>query len=197
VKIIIGLGNPGKDYERTRHNIGFTVVDALTKRLDGRGLRSRFKAALAEGAIAGTKVVLAKPQMYMNLSGIPVREIVYWYKIDLSDLLVIYDDMDLPLGLLRLRADGSAGGHNGMKSIITELGTSAFPRLRVGIGRGGGASIAHVLSRFTATEQAEIDAACDNATNAAEMWVKEGLLATMNDVNRSTSVPAGVETADD
>jgi len=197
VKIIIGLGNPGKDYERTRHNIGFTVVDALTKRLDGRGLRSRFKATLAEGAIGGTKVVLAKPQMYMNLSGIPVREIVYWYKIDLNDLLVIYDDMDLPLGYLRLRADGSAGGHNGMKSIITELGTSAFPRLRVGIGRGGGAAIAHVLSRFTVTEQAEIDAACDNATNAAEMWIREGLVATMNDINRPTSVPAGVEPTDD
>jgi len=196
VKVVIGLGNPGKDYQKTRHNIGFAVIGELETRMSGLGRRNRFKAEISEGALANQKLVLAKPQMYMNLSGIPVREIVHWYKIALDQLLIVYDDMDLPAGQLRLRGDGSAGGHNGMKSIISELGTNAFPRLRVGIGRGGGSSVAHVLSRFTAEELALMEESTLQAADAVEHWVRNGLVATMNIVN-APSVVAPVATGEE
>ncbi len=144
-----------------------------------------------EGVRGGIKYVVAKPQMYMNLSGIPVREIVNWYKIDLDDLIIVYDDMDLPLGQLRLRADGTAGGHNGMKSIIQELGTQQVTRLRIGIGRGGGASTAHVLSRFTPDETIAIAAATDKAVEAITYWAERGTLDAMNEINK----PAPTEIA--
>jgi PTH1 family peptidyl-tRNA hydrolase len=191
VKIIVGLGNPGKDYQKTRHNLGFQVVDLLTERIAGPGRRTRFRAELIEGQLGPGKVVLAKPQMYMNLSGIPVRELVGWYKIDLADLLIIYDDMDLPLGQLRMRGDGSAGGHNGMRSIITELGSNEFPRLRIGIGRGGGASVAHVLSRFSDTEIPIVTNSLLKAADAADRWIEKGLTSTMNDVNQPKPPTSG------
>ena len=122
--------------------------------------------------------------MYMNLSGIPVRELVNWYKVALDDVLVVYDDMDLPLGQLRLRGDGSAGGHNGMKSIIQELGTNKFARLRIGIGRGHGASTAHVLSRFTAEEVSTAERAIREAVEAIQLWSERGIIEAMNIVNR-------------
>jgi PTH1 family peptidyl-tRNA hydrolase len=122
--------------------------------------------------------------MFMNLSGVPVREIVNWFKIDLDDLLVVYDDMDLPLGQLRLRANGSAGGHNGMKSIIQELGTTQFARLRVGIGRGGGSSTAHVLSRFRPEEAAAMTQTVSDAVDAVVLWAERGAIEAMNLVNR-------------
>jgi peptidyl-tRNA hydrolase, PTH1 family len=184
LKIVIGLGNPGRDYERTRHNVGFAVTDEFVRGLDGISQRSRFKSILREGVHGATKFVVAQPQMYMNLSGIPVRELVNWYKIDLTDLLVVYDDMDLPLGQLRLRGDGSAGGHNGMKSIIQELGTDRFARLRIGIGRGRGASTAHVLSRFTAEESAVVERAVTEAVEAIQLWSDCGIIDAMNIVNR-------------
>ncbi len=193
MKIIVGLGNPGKDYQKTRHNLGFQVVDLLAERMSGPGKRSRFRAELIEGQLANTKVVLAKPQMYMNLSGIPVREIVNWYKIDLDDLLIVYDDMDIPLGQLRMREEGTAGGHNGMRSIITELGTNAFPRLRVGIGRGGGASVAHVLSRFSEDEMPLVNQMVMDAVSASERWIQYGSIATMNEINQVKPVPTIVE----
>ena len=184
MKIIIGLGNPGREYERTRHNIGFQVTDAFVGQLSGVSQKSRFRAIVREGVLGMTKYVVAQPQMYMNLSGIPVREIVNWYKIDLEDLLVIYDDMDLPFGQLRMRADGSAGGHNGMKSIIRELGTSDFARLRIGIGRGGGSSTAHVLSRFRPEESVTIEPSIDDAVRAIFLWSERGVIDAMNVVNR-------------
>lgn len=187
MRIVVGLGNPGRDYERTRHNIGFAVVDAFARELDGVTQRSRFKSTLREGARGATKYVIAQPQMYMNLSGIPVREIVHWYKVDLSDLLVVYDDMDLPLGQLRLRGEGSAGGHNGMKSIIQELGTDAFSRLRIGIGRGRSSSTTHVLSRFTAQEQVVADEAISAAVEAILLWSERGVIDAMNIVNRPSA----------
>jgi PTH1 family peptidyl-tRNA hydrolase len=184
VKIVVGLGNPGRDYERTRHNIGFAVAAEFVRGLEGVSQRSRFKSILQEGVRGTTKYVVAQPQMYMNLSGIPVREIVNWYKIDLDDLLVVYDDMDLPIGQLRLRADGSAGGHNGMKSIIQELGTNQFSRLRIGIGRGRSSSTAHVLSRFTGDEQAAAEEAITEAVEAILLWSERGTVDAMNIVNR-------------
>lgn len=180
----MGLGNPGREYVQTRHNVGFIVTDEFVRRLDGVSHRTRFRAVIREGARIGEKFVVAQPQMYMNLSGIPVREIVNWYKSEISDLLVVYDDMDLPLGQLRLRADGSAGGHNGMKSIIGELGSQQFARLRIGIGRGGGASQAHVLSRFTAEETTMIDRAVQEAVDAVTVWADRGIIEAMNIVNK-------------
>ena len=184
VKVVIGLGNPGKDYDRTRHNVGFAVADELVSQLEGISQRTRFKSLVNEGVRGGVKYIVAKPQMYMNLSGIPVREIVNWYKIDLEDLLIVYDDMDLPLGQLRMRADGTAGGHNGMKSIIQELGTQQVSRLRIGIGRGGGASVAHVLSRFTPEETTAIGEATHKAVDAIVYWAERGTLDAMNEINK-------------
>ncbi len=187
VKVIAGLGNPGRDYDKTRHNVGFAVIDEFVSRLQGTSARSRFRAQVIDGVGNGIKFVTAKPQMYMNLSGIPVREIMNWYKADLGDLLIVYDDMDLPLGSLRLRESGSAGGHNGIKSIIAELGTQDFARLRIGIGRGGGASVAHVLSRFTPDEARIAGAAISEAADAVQMWAERGSIETMNIVNRPRS----------
>lgn len=188
MKIVVGLGNPGRDYAGTRHNIGFAIVDEVARQLAATTQRSRFKATLHEGHHGGHKLILGQPQMYMNLSGIPVREIVNWYKADLEDLLVVYDDMDLPLGQLRMRETGTAGGHNGMKSIIAEMGTPDIQRLRVGIGRGGGASTAHVLSRFSADEVSEAQAAVADGARAVLGWIEDGALATMNEVNRRAVV---------
>lgn len=195
VKVVIGLGNPGKDYDRTRHNVGFAVADELVGQLEGISQRTRFKSFVNEGVRGGVKYIVAKPQMYMNLSGIPVREIVNWYKIDLEDLLIVFDDMDLPLGQLRLRADGTAGGHNGMKSIVQELGTQQVTRLRIGIGRGGGASVAHVLSRFTPDESIAISAATTKAVEAIIYWAEHGTLDAMNEINKpAPSEPAPTPT---
>ena len=188
MKIVVGLGNPGRDYAGTRHNIGFAVVEEVARRINASTQRSRFRAVLHEGVHGPEKVILAQPQMYMNLSGIPVREIVNWYKAELEDLLVVYDDMDLPLGQLRMRETGSAGGHNGMKSIIAELKSVDIQRLRIGIGRGGGASTAHVLSRFSAEEAAIAQAAIDEGARAVLSWIDGGALATMNEINRKVSV---------
>jgi PTH1 family peptidyl-tRNA hydrolase len=190
LKIVVGLGNPGREYERTRHNIGFMVTDEFVRQLDGVSQRSRFRANVREGVHAGEKFVVAQPQMYMNLSGIPVREILNWYKVDIESLLVVYDDMDMPLGQLRMRADGSAGGHNGMKSIIAELGSQEFARLRIGIGRGGGASQAHVLSRFSPDEMGAVERAVSAAVAAVTTWAERGIIGAMNVVNGPAVAPA-------
>jgi peptidyl-tRNA hydrolase, PTH1 family len=188
LKIVVGLGNPGRSYVGTRHNIGFAVVDEVRRQLAASTQRSRFRAILHEGVHGADKVILAQPQLYMNLSGLPVREIVNWYKADLNDLLVVYDDMDLPLGHLRMRETGSAGGHNGMKSIISELNSNDIQRLRIGIGRSGGASTAHVLSRFTPDEADIAQLAISEAARAVLMWIDGGSLATMNEINRRETV---------
>lgn len=184
MKIVIGLGNPGRDYQGTRHNVGFSVVDELGRRISAASSRSRFRSLLAEGVVGTEKVVLIKPQTYMNLSGLAVREAAHWYKAELSDLIVVVDDMDIPFGTLRLRPDGSAGGHNGLKSISAELGSTAFPRLRVGIGRGGGSATAHVLSRFRQEEASAASELVVQAADAVELWMQEGVVAAMNVINR-------------
>ena len=184
MKLIVGLGNPGREYEHTRHNVGFQVAEELARRYDVT-LKSRpsWKARVAKIAEIDEGVLLAEPTTFMNLSGWAVREIAAFHKLSPSDVLILVDDADLPLGRLRLRTSGSAGGHNGLKSIIQELGTVEFPRLRVGVGRQSGELRNHVLGRFSVDEKARIDAAVKRAADAAELFAKEDILAAMNRFN--------------
>ena len=182
--IVTGLGNPGRDYENTRHNIGFMVLKELARRHNPPAGRSRFRAEIFEFFLGSEKVVLVAPQTFMNQSGVAVRQVMNWYKADLDDLLVVYDDLDLPFGQLRVRASGSAGGHNGLKSIIQELGSQQVPRLRVGIGRGPGTAVAHVLSRFNPDDAKALPDVVARAADMVELWIRTDLTTTMNEANR-------------
>lgn len=189
MKVICGLGNPGERYRLTRHNVGFRVVDLLADRwgLTGEG-RVRDGAAQLEVRLEEPteKVLLVKPLRYMNLSGGPLRAAIRQSNVDpAEDLLVVTDDVDLPLGRLRLRREGSAGGHNGLRSIIASLGGTDFPRLRVGIGRSGTsrATVDHVLATFRTDEQDLATEAIATAADAVERWLAEGIEAAMNDFN--------------
>ena len=182
--IVTGLGNPGRDYENTRHNIGFMVLKELARRHNPPAGRSRFRAEIFECFLGSEKVVLVAPQTFMNLSGVAVQQVMNWYKADLDDLLVVYDDLDLPFGQLRVRASGSAGGHNGLKSIIQELGSQQVPRLRVGIGRGPGTAVAHVLSRFNPDDAKALPDVVARAADMVELWIRTDLTTTMNEANR-------------
>lgn len=184
MKLIVGLGNPGREYEHTRHNVGFQVAEELAQRYRVT-LKShaKWKARAAKITEIGDGVLLAEPTTFMNLSGWAVREIADFHKLAPADVLVVVDDADLPLGRLRLRTSGSAGGHNGLKSVIQELGTVEFPRLRVGVGRQAGELKNHVLGRFSADEKAQIDAAVKRAADAAELFARENILAAMNRFN--------------
>jgi peptidyl-tRNA hydrolase, PTH1 family len=184
--LIVGLGNPGERYARTRHNIGFEGLDVLARRhgLEFRGKRAN--SLIAEGNIAGQRVALVKPQTFMNLSGQAVSALRGWYKIDPArELLVVYDDLDLPFGKLRLRERGSPGTHNGMRSIVGQLGGNEFPRLRVGIDQPPGKmdAAAYVLSRFRKEEEAELPFLLDTIADAVELVLREGLTAAMNKYN--------------
>jgi len=190
MKIIVGLGNPGREYANTRHNLGFMVVDELLRRAGGGSFRQRFKAELGEVAFGTEKIVLVKPQTYMNLSGHAVREAASWYKVPRSDILVVLDDLDLPFGTIRLRADGSAGGHNGLKSVTEQLGGRDLPRLRIGIGRGSGVATAQVLSRFAPEEERALPEVVGSAADCCERWVSEGIIAAMNRCNKREPAPA-------
>lgn len=187
VKVICGLGNPGEKYRLTRHNIGFRVVDLLADRwgLTGQG-RVRDGAARLEVERPEGRVLLVKPLKFMNLSGGALRAALRQQPVEVEeDLLVITDDVDLPLGRLRLRRDGSAGGHNGLRDIIAALGTDRFNRLRVGIGRPGSsrATVDHVLATFKPAEREVADEAIATAADAAELWLREGIEAAMNAYN--------------
>lgn len=187
VYLIVGLGNPGRRYDRTRHNAGFMVVDRLHDILTGGTARSRFQADLIETRDGDSRVVLAKPHTFMNDSGIAVSQIARWYKIPRDRLLVICDELDLPFGSTRLRASGSAGGHNGVSSVITHLNTQDFARLRVGISRpAAGSTVPYVLSHFTSEEQRELPEIIDRSAAAALMWLREGVIPAMNEFNRRT-----------
>lgn len=188
-RLIVGLGNPEPKYDHTRHNIGFAVVDALAIAWRWHWQdHKRFQGWFSEGTIQGDKRFLLKPKTYMNLSGQSVRAALDWYKLDPATVLVIYDDMDLPLGRLRLRLSGSAGGHNGMKSLISHLGTQHFPRLRLGIGKsdGGKDTVSHVLGRFTPTETPIVDQSLKLAIEAIEFSLREGIPKTMSRFNNQT-----------
>jgi len=191
VKLIVGLGNPGREYEHTRHNVGFQVAEELAHRYRVTlKAHAKWKARAAKVAEIGDGVLLAEPTTFMNLSGWAVREIAAFHKLAPSDVLIVVDDADLPLGRLRLRTGGSAGGHNGLKSIIHELGTIEFPRLRVGVGRQAGELKNHVLGRFSEDEREQIDAAVKRAADAAELFARENILAAMN---RYNAAPAADE----
>lgn len=182
--MIVGLGNPGRDYSGTRHNIGFDIVDAIAKR-HHTGVQKRMgRALIGRITIGGQEIVLVKPQTFMNLSGDAVSHIVRREKIEPSEILVIYDDMALPLGKIRIRPSGSAGGHNGMKSLILRLGTQDFARLRVGIGAARGEAVDHVLSQFKRAEREIVKTTIMDSADAAEMIAEDGLEPTMNRYNR-------------
>ena len=191
LRLVVGLGNPGEKYAHTRHNIGFDVVDALSRHwLIPLSENRRFHGYFGEGsAIAAHKIALLKPTTFMNRSGQAVRAVVDWYKIAPESVLVIYDDMDLPLGRLRLRLSGSAGGHNGMKSIITHLGTQSFPRLRLGIGSARPASereqavISHVLGKFSPGEKKLVETSVAWAVDAIAMTLTQGIEKSMSVFN--------------
>lgn len=183
MKLVVGLGNPGAEYAQTRHNIGFMVIDSLAKELGVAVEKSQHKALVGQGHCGSNKVILAKPQTYMNLSGQSVVALMNWYKLSPEDLLVITDDMDLAPGRLRLRRNGSAGGQNGLKNIIELLGTQEFARMRVGIGRPEHGAVGHVLGKINDSEAELIEPAIKNAVEAVNMWVLEGTTAAMNKYN--------------
>ena len=159
------------------------VIDRLKRELEAPIVRNRFKAEIIEGRRKSLKLVLVAPQTFMNSSGDSVREVKNWHKLADSDLLIVYDDMDLPFGTLRMRASGSAGGHNGLRSISEQLGTQTTPRLRVGIGRGRSSSTGHVLSRFSADEERELPDLIERAAVAVISWIDRGIITTMNEIN--------------
>ncbi len=173
MKLIVGLGNPGKQYELTRHNVGFLCLDSLKEKYDLTfKLDSTFNAMVATKIIGGEKCVFVKPQTYMNLSGEAVGKILKYFKIDVLDLLVIYDDMDIPLGALRLREKGSAGGHNGINSIIPHVGTQEFKRIRVGISSNMSIDAKdYVLGRFSKEEQITLSLIKDKVVSAIDEFV--------------------------
>jgi peptidyl-tRNA hydrolase, PTH1 family len=183
-RLIVGLGNPGAKYDRTRHNIGFDLIDQLAKRWQiPVSDQKRFQGIAGEGWVNRQKIVLLKPQTFMNLSGQSVRSVLDWYKLEPTEVLVLYDDLDLPLGKLRIRLSGSAGGHNGMKSIISHLGTPTFPRLRMGIGKSQDETISHVLGKFSAAESAIVADVLQLSADAVELSLGSGVEKAMNKYN--------------
>ena len=188
--LIVGLGNPGRKYEKTRHNMGFDVIDCLVEKHGVPQSGVKFNAMFGKGIIGGERVILMKPLSFMNLSGGPVREMVNFFKIDLEkELIVIYDDIDLDPGQLRIRKQGSAGGHNGMKDIIRCLGTDRFVRVKVGVGaRPQDWDLAdYVLSRFSDADRKVIDEGIEQAADAVEMAVEKGVDIAMNQYNKKKS----------
>ncbi|HZC79775.1 MAG TPA: aminoacyl-tRNA hydrolase [Ktedonobacterales bacterium] len=186
MKLIVGLGNPGLRYARTRHNAGFDTVDIIAAREGWPWDARKARSLLASGFIGDQKVTLAKPQTYMNDSGLAVGELVRFYKLDLADLLVISDDLDLPTGKIRLRPGGSAGGQHGLESIIHHLSSSAFARIKIGIGRptsGRMENIDFLLSAPHGDERLTLQAACESAADCALCWVTAGVQEAMNTFN--------------
>lgn len=183
--IIVGLGNPGREYRDTRHNIGFMLVDKLAERLNARSMRVQSKAIIISAQYEGRKIILAKPQTYMNLSGQSVQGLVRFYKIPQENLMVAHDELDLPFCVLRLRPGGGSAGQKGIASIIQQLGTPDFARMRLGIDRPPGRmdAAAYVLRAFTQKESQQVAELLDKAANAALTWVTDGLDAAMNQFN--------------
>ncbi|MDU5105150.1 aminoacyl-tRNA hydrolase [Clostridium sp.] len=181
--LIVGLGNPGKEYDGTRHNIGFEAIDSLGRKYSIDLNKSKFKGVCGEGFIEGKKVILLKPTTYMNLSGESIREVINFYKIDNNNIIVIYDDISLEIGKLRIREKGSAGGHNGIKSIIANLSTDVFPRIKIGVGQPKGDLVSHVLGRFNKEEAQDLKEVIEASIKAVEIIMKNGAKAAMNELN--------------
>ncbi|MBE7019580.1 MAG: aminoacyl-tRNA hydrolase [Ruminococcaceae bacterium] len=183
--MIVGLGNPGKQYEFTRHNAGFLCLDYLAAKNNIKVNKIKFKSLLGEGNINGEKVILLKPTTFMNLSGEAVVQAAGFYKVDVSDIIVVYDDISLPVGSLRIREKGSAGGHNGMKSIIYLLGKDNFPRIRLGVGSNGERDLAdHVLGKFSKEEMNGFSASVEDAVEAISYMLKGDTQKAMNLYNK-------------
>jgi peptidyl-tRNA hydrolase, PTH1 family len=187
MKIVVGLGNPGARYAGTRHNVGYAVIDLLADSPHTGRFQGRFQAQVAEWSDGREKILLAKPETFMNLSGRSVRQLVDFYQLPMEALLVVCDDVNLPLGKLRVRARGSHGGHNGLRDIQNHLGTAEYARLRIGVGRpgetGGPDLVDHVLGRFRPSEQAVMADAVERAAQAVMVWVEQGTEACMNQYN--------------
>lgn len=185
MKMIIGLGNPGKQYEKTRHNVGFHVIDELCERLSTPAMQSKFNGMYTVVHRPEGKVMLVKPLTYMNLSGECVRPLMDYYNVATEDIVVLYDDLDIAPGTIRLRQKGSAGGHNGMKSLIAHIGTNEFNRIRIGVGRPtGGMKVAdYVLSTFSKEETPSIEDMVKKSAAACEEWLGKPFLEVMNNYN--------------
>jgi peptidyl-tRNA hydrolase, PTH1 family len=185
VKVIVGLGNPGAKFETTRHNVGFMVVDELAYRFNIKKYKQKFNSYYEVATVNGEKILLIKPLTYMNLSGEAVKPFLNFFKAEIDDLLVIYDDLDLPVGKLRLRTKGSAGGHNGIKSMIQHLGTQEFKRVRIGVGRPPSFMSVpdYVLQSFHKDEEADVIKAIKQAADACEDWASKSFLEVMNNYN--------------
>jgi len=185
MKIVVGLGNPGKKYDNTRHNIGFAVIDSLAAGPGVNRSPERFDSQVAEWMEDAEKILLLKPQTFMNLSGRAVRQAVDFYQVEVADVLVICDDMALPLGQLRFRARGTHGGHNGLRDIQNHLGTTEYSRLRIGVGDPGEHSDAvdHVLGKFRPSEKPAIEDAVQKAVQGVVLWVRQGIGKCMNQYN--------------
>jgi PTH1 family peptidyl-tRNA hydrolase len=188
--VIAGLGNPGKEYEHTRHNVGFDLIDVLAERYQIGVNESKFQGLYGKGIIEGEKVILVKPLTYMNLSGICIQEVLHYFKCDpKTDLIVISDDISLPEGMIRIRKKGSAGGHNGLKNIIAQVGTDEFARIRIGVGDKpkNGDLVNHVLGHFTKEARAQVEQGLENAADAIALAVRENMDAAMNQFNKKKS----------
>ena len=181
--LIVGLGNPGKEYDGTRHNIGFAAIDYIADKYNIELNRIKFKGVFVEGLINGKKVILLKPTTYMNLSGESIREVVNFYKISNEEIIVIYDDISLEVGRIRIREKGSHGGHNGIKSIIANLGTDVFPRVKIGVGAPKGNLVSHVLGKFSDEEVEILRESIKASSDATSIIISNNTKEAMNKLN--------------
>ena len=181
--LIVGLGNIGKEYDGTRHNIGFQAIDYISEKYNIEVNRIKFKGVYGDGLIDGKKVILLKPTTYMNLSGESIREVMNFYKISEDELIVLYDDISLPVGRLRIREKGSAGGHNGIKSIIANIGTEKFPRVKIGIGQPNHGLVNHVLGKFSSEENEILNKVIPACSDAVNEMIKNSVKDSMNIYN--------------
>jgi PTH1 family peptidyl-tRNA hydrolase len=186
VKLLVGLGNPGKEYEATRHNVGFLVVEDVARAAGFAVDRKKFAALLGEGTVAGVKTLVVEPQTFMNLSGEAVGAAARFYKVATEDVVVVHDDLDLEFGRVQIKAGGGHAGHNGLKSLVAHLGGPEFVRIRVGIGKPGGRkeTVSHVLGGFDRKESEELPFVVQRAADAARCVLKDGPLKCMNEYNR-------------
>ncbi|MDF2672061.1 MAG: aminoacyl-tRNA hydrolase [Clostridiales bacterium] len=181
--LVVGLGNPGREYEGTRHNVGFEVIDYISAKLGFEVSRIKFKALMGDTNIAGEKIIFLKPGTFMNLSGISVSEAASFYKIPVENIIIVYDDISIDFGRIRIRPSGSDGGHNGMKSIIYQLGREDFPRIRVGIGGPDKNLVSYVLGKFREEERKNLPEIIKTASDAVIGTIKNGIQGAMNEYN--------------
>lgn len=194
MKLIAGLGNPGKDYSHSRHNAGFIVIDAYLAKQRIEKLKKKLDADFAELKIFGEDVVFCKPRTFMNLSGTSIVRYVKHFRVDHENLLVIHDDCDFELGVLRVKFGGGTGGHKGIQSVIENLGVDAFARLRVGIGRREGDLSEHVLNKFSNRERLTLNDVLQKSERAIDLFIKDGYIRAMNEINRDGVISAKSDT---